>query len=64
MAIWGDIFDTLGGKAIIETIEHVSNGEGGKAIEALTTGAVVQEFKDAVKDVAGAVYDKVTDSDS
>lgn len=57
MAIWGDIFDTFGGKAITTAIEHVLDGEGGKAIEALGEGAILQEVKDVVIDTVGKAAD-------
>lgn len=62
MAIWDEMFDTFGRKAIT-AIGHALDGEGGKAIKDLAEGAAIQEFKDTVKDVVGTAYDKIINSD-
>lgn len=63
MAIWEEVFDTFGGKAITKAIKEAFDGEGSKAFDALVEGAALQELKDTVKDAVETVYDKISNSD-
>ena len=63
MAIWDEVFDTFGGKAITKAITEAFDGERRKMIDTLVEGAALQELKDTVKDAVETVYYKISDSD-